>query len=62
VPLQETGALLPKQELLDHFTQHVQKCPACSKVLFIVALHDLGGFHVTPLQGVDGGVDSVVFN
>ncbi len=34
VPLQDAGPMLPKQELLNRFTQHVQKCPSCSKVIF----------------------------
>ncbi|BDA41303.1 Protein TIC 55, chloroplastic [Coccomyxa sp. Obi] len=33
LPPDESPALLPKPELLNHYTQHVQKCPACLKAL-----------------------------
>lgn len=32
VPLKKAGDLLPKEELLNHYSQHTTHCPSCSKV------------------------------
>lgn len=41
LPPDDSSALLPKTELLNHYTQHVQHCPTCLKVCAAIphALH-----------------------